>query len=444
MTEVPRIKSAYKNKIPFYLLILYLAFEYGRVHSVLGIGVIRVQLFTSLGILIFLITEQPILRYKQTKYFLGLLGLMAIHIPFATNNYFAFLTTQIMFIYLIIHLAMIKYVVSYKAFKKMTLIWLLFGSFLCIQGIFHKGELKGTAFFGDNNDFALAMNMFLGMAYFRFLENPRKNILMLPLIGLFIVSILISFSRGGFVGLCVMLPIIWMMSRKKILGLLLGLAVVFLIFVMGSSQYWDRMRTITDTEEGTAEGRIYSWKRGWEMFLDNPLIGVGPGNYPWNVQRYEPEGGLKGKRHGGRASHSMYFTVIPELGLVGCFLFGMMLFINYKTLRGITKFGKKKRRAFLLKERGKKENGNFKAIDTDETQKAKDMMYYDALGIYAAFAGLLASGVFLSVFYYPHFWFLTSMVTVMGKLKEELEHKELAPNKEAVYVPKKRLLGWTE
>lgn len=53
-------------------------------------------------------------------------------------------------------------------------------------------------------------------------------------------------------------------------------------------------------------------------------------------------------------------------------------------------------------------------------------MYYDALGIYVAFAGFLASGMFLSVLYYPHFWILSSMVTSIGRLREELEKKELA------------------
>ncbi len=98
----------------------------------------------------------------------------------------------------------------------------------------------------------------------------------------------------------------------------------------------------------------------------------------------------------------------------------------------------------MHEEIGKKENNTLKPEDSDETVKIKDMMYYDAVGFVAAFAGFLASGVFLSVLYYPHFWILTSVVTVMGKLKEELENKEFLSHKEAVHVPKESLLGLTE
>lgn len=429
MNEVAKNNSTYKSKIPFYLLILFLAFEYGRIHSLLGpLKFLHFPFFTSLGLLLFLIIDKPVLNHLQTKCFLGLIILMMIHIPFAANNYWAFQITRTMFTYLVIHIAITKYVVSYKMFRKMMFLWLMCGIFLCIQGVFHGGVIKGSAFFSDENDFSLAMNMFLGMSYFRFLENPKKNKSMLVMIGLFILGILASFSRGGFVGLCVVLFVIWIKSRKKVLGLLLAASLVLFILLIAPSKYWDEMKTIPEVEEGrgTSATRIYYWERAWMMFVDHPLFGVGPGNYPWNIIEYEPEGGYRGKRHGGRMSHSLYFTLIPELGLAGCLFFGMMVFANYKTLRGMTKqFGRNKRRNLLYEGIGKKENNTLRPINSEISQ-IKNMMYYDALGIYVAMAGFLASGAFLSVLYYPHFWILSGMITSMGRLKEELQNEELA------------------
>ncbi len=450
MNEVVRTKSSYTNKVPVYLLVLYLAFEYGRIHTLLGpVGALHLPLFTTIGILLFLLTEGPTFNRMETRCFLGLIILMAVHVPFATNRYWAFETTRMVFTYLIIYVAMTKYVVSYEMFKKMMFLWLICGIFLCVRGVRYGGLIKGSAFFSDPNDFALAMNMFLGISYFRFLENPRKNILMLAMIGLFIIGILASSSRGGFIGLCVMLTLMWIKSRKRILVVLLAPAMVLLVLVMASPQYWDRMRTITEEEENIGEdtagsGRVYLWKRAWEMFLDHPLFGVGPDNYPWRVSEYEPEGKLKGRGRGGSVVHSIYFTMISELGLVGCFIFGGILLLNYKTLRGIIKqFGGIKKIDSLSGIRERNGNELSKPMDL-EVLKTKRMMYFDTLGLYVALAGFLASGAFLSVLYYPHFWILSAMIASMGRLKEELENKELALNKGAVDIPKSQFLGLAE
>ncbi len=450
MTEVAKTSSVYRNKIPFYLLILYLAFEYGRIHSLLGpLKSLHLPFFASMGLLLFLIAEKPALKDKPTKWFLGLVILMAIHIPFAVNNHWAFVYTQMVFTYLVIHLAITKYVVSYKMLRKMMFLWLICGMFLCIQGVLHGGEVKGSAFFSDNNDFSLAMNMFLGISFFRFVENPKKHISVLAIVGLFLFGILVSFSRGGFVGLCVMTVFILAKARRKMLGALLVIAMIVFVSQVAPSSYWDKMKTITNLEEteeyqGSSGGRIYYWERAWEMFLDHRLFGVGPGNFNWNVSQYEPEGGLRGKTRGGRASHSLYFTLIPELGLVGCFFFGMMLFTNYKTLRGIRKKFKGKKRTQASHRRAENQGNEGLKGEDSETSQVMNMMYYDSLGISAALIGFLASGAFLSVLYYPHFWILSSIITSMGRLRGELEDKELALDNEGVGVLKRHRFGLAE
>ena len=427
MTEAAKTSSTYTSKIPFYLLILYLAFEYGRVHALLGpLKSLHLPFFASMGLLLFLIAEKPVLKDKPTKWFLASVILMAIHSPFATNNYWAFQFTRMVFTYFVIHLAIRKYVVTYKMFRQMMFLWLICGIFLCIQGVLHGGEVKGSAFFSDNNDFSLAMNMFLGISFFRFMENPKKNIGVLAIVGLFLFGILVSFSRGGFVGLCVMTVFIWIKSGRKMLGAVLVIGMVIFVSQVAPSKYWDKMRTITDLEEtaqykGSSGGRIYYWGRAWEMFLDHPLVGVGPGNYPWRISEYEPEEGLRGKTRSGRVSHSLYFTLISELGLAGCLFFGMMLFFNYKTLREIMKKFKGKNRMRVSHGWAENEGNEVLEAKDSEILRVKNMMYYDSLGIYVAFIGFLASGTFLSVLYYPHFWILSSMITSMGRLREELD-----------------------
>ena len=93
--------------------------------------------------------------------------------------------------------------------------------------------------------------------------------------------------------------------------------------------YWDEMGTIEqETQEdsiGTGQQRIFSWKTGWRMFLDNPIAGVGPANSPWRFGEYEGEGGFNSRNYSGRQMHSVYFTLLSELGSVGTILFALML-----------------------------------------------------------------------------------------------------------------------
>ena len=45
--------------------------------------------------------------------------------------------------------------------------------------------------------------------------------------------------------------------------------------------------TIDDPNDSTRRDRIDSWSLGWEMFLDNPVFGVGVANYGWRVAEYQ-------------------------------------------------------------------------------------------------------------------------------------------------------------
>jgi O-antigen ligase len=327
-----------------------------------------------------------------------------------------------MFAYFVFNMAMVMYVRSYKMLEKLIFIMVLCGIFLSIQGIFYGGFIQDSAFFSDENDFALAMNLLLPLAYFGFVIRRQRTIMMLFAAVLFLVGNLISFSRGGFVGLCIVLFFLWLKSTRKLITTLFLVSLVLLVLFTTPSKYWEEMRTIREegTQGKTAAARIYYWTAAWKMFLDNPVLGVGPGNYPWNIERYEPPEGFKERLHGGRVSHSLYFTLLPELGLVGCLIFAMISIANYKVLRRMA--------------RSSQMNGKNKPLyEGDAVAEPNGLLarvgfHHVATGIYVAFIGYLASGAFLSVLYYPHFWILTGITTVIGRLEKEtrLEGNDLS------------------
>jgi probable O-glycosylation ligase (exosortase A-associated) len=425
-TEVDdTIHESSGSRIPFYLLICFLAFEYARIHAIFPpVKILHLPLVTILILCFFIAKDKPNFESFQTKFFLLLIILMAFHVPIARNNYWAFQTTKTMFAYLVFNIATVMYVRSYKMLEKLILIMVLCGIFLSIQGIYHGGLIKGSAFYSDENDFALAMNLLLPLAYFVFVIRRQKTIVTLAAAVLFLIANLISFSRGGFVGLCIVLLFLWLKSKRKLVTTLFLASLVLLVLFAAPTKYWEEMRTIREegTKRGTGAARMYYWKVAWKMFLDNPVFGVGPGNYPWNIERYEPPEGFRGRTHGGRVSHSLYFTLLSELGLVGCLIFAMISIANFKVLSRMTKI-----RKLIDKNKAPYEG---EAPPTTNDLLAGIGLHHVATGIYVAFIGYLASGAFLSVLYYPHFWILTGITTAMGQLEKEgrLNEAEPAPS----------------
>ena len=107
------------------------------------------------------------------------------------------------------------------------------------------------------------------------------------------------------------------------------------MLIFAPEKYWEEMESSTSDQTltvGTGAERLYTWGIGWEMFLGNPILGVGQGNFPWNFENYQGGDRFNTRSLAGRAAHSMYFTLLPELGTVGTGLFILMVLSNYSVL----------------------------------------------------------------------------------------------------------------
>ena len=324
-----------RYSFPYYLVLAYLFFEYGRPQALftpleaLHLPAIIVVLLTA-----FLLQSNRLFqRHLQTTLFIALFILMAFHIPTATNNYRAFHAARAMVITFAAYLGMVTFVNSVEKFNTLIFIWLVIHGYLAINGMIKGGRGVG-GFLGDENDFCLVLNMAIPFPLFLALHESKKSrkIFYFALTLLLFAAVVATSSRGGFVGLAGLGGYCWWRSRKKVKMLLaIAILIAFMRFVAPST-YWDEIASIqTATQEGdTGEERIYTWKVGWAMFLDNPILGVGQGNFPFVFREYEiatgNEKGLHERSYAGRAAHSLYFTLLPEWGLVGAALFGWMAY----------------------------------------------------------------------------------------------------------------------
>ena len=186
----------------------------------------------------------------------------------------------------------------------------------------------------------------------------------------------------------------------------MGILVVFALIV-AQPGYWDEEFDLLEygkppqsNPHGTGAGRIYAWTLGWKMFLDNPFIGVGQGNYPWRLGRNRRYAGYEHGKHdrqGEERLDSLYFTLLPELGLIGTLLYVLMIFYSFKDLQYIKNVSKKTEKILLPDVYSKK-------------------VYYLALAIEASLIGYFVSSVFISTLYYPIFWLFCGFIVSLKKI----------------------------
>jgi probable O-glycosylation ligase (exosortase A-associated) len=175
------------------------------------------------------------------------------------------------------------------------------------------------SFIGDNNSLALALLMVVPLMRFCQLDATNKWIKRAWTGGLVLtcISILISHSRGALVGAIATLMFAWWKSRRKMFGILLGLAMIPLVFAFLPEHWFDRMSTIAEyKEDPSALGRINAWWFAFNLAVDRPLVGGGFRTFTHDLfLKYAP---VPDDHHD---AHSIYFEVLAEHGFVGLGLF---------------------------------------------------------------------------------------------------------------------------
>lgn len=403
MTDA-RVRSA-ATSFGFVVTMIYFFFEYGRPQDHISLlGALRPGLILIALLTILLASNWSRLRVAasiQTSRMLALLVLLAIHVPFAVNNGRAYQTTQAFLLFVILFVSVIVYVDTLERLRLFLKYWILLMCYIAVNGIFGGGS-AGSSFLTDENDFALLMNMMLPFSVFLFFYEKQKLTKIFYLLAslLCIASIVASFSRGGFIGLVVVALVVWLTSTRKVLLLSVGVILTVIILnlqithpgtTVAGATYWEEMTTITDdsTKDYNKDSRVELWKSGWDMFLDYPL-GVGPQNYPVRLPEYQTEY-FSERSMWGKAAHSLWFTLLPELGIPGTLLYLSLLLANIRDIRYL-----------------KKKPADGRDIDR--------LAYFLSLAFATSLAGFLASGTFLSVLYYPHYWYLAAMIVTTKKI----------------------------
>ena len=396
------------TKIGFGLVLLALLFEFGRPQDFfppLKVVPIPSLLDISLALAVFV---SGIGKYSntQTRLWMVLLAFMAMWVPFANNNFWALMVFKDMTLYFFFYLGIVTFVNTTSRMQTLIFVWLGVHLVLAVNGILHQGRGVG-GWLGDENDFGMEMNVAIPVAFFMSQGAVGKGnkLMYVGSLGLFVMALVATSSRGGFLGLLAVGAYCWLFSSRKLMSLFLGVCLVGLVLVAARQEYWDRISTITDdktTESGTAGQRMFTWGIGWEMFLANPILGIGQGNFAWTIGEYLGGRTWQTKSLAGRQAHSLYFTLLPELGLVGVLIFGSMVYFNLRDAR--------------IKVLSSWSGPSRKVDRANDPQFARAVLFGKAIS--GGMIGYLATSAFISTLYYPTFWIMMALAVALRNTTE--------------------------
>ena len=198
---------------------------------------------------------------------------------------------------------------------------LKFGMFGILRGGVHFTKGVG-GMIGDNNDFALALNMCIPLLVYLAVSLPKRWMRwgVGSLIPMTAMTVVFTHSRGGFLALAALTLYILARSRQRVAG-----AIVISIAVVGGTQfvsddYIDRLGTIVNYEDdSSAQGRLNAWEASYHMANDYPIVGVGLDNFTLLFKEYAPH------PDDVHVAHNTYLQILAEAGYIGLILYLLLL-----------------------------------------------------------------------------------------------------------------------
>lgn len=196
--------------------------------------------------------------------------------------------------------------------------------------------LRASGVFPDPHMFSFFLGMAAPIALaFLMTATTEKKKYWGIVVGIIILTDLLSFSRGAYVGLLVGTAVFVSCSRiqhhfrwrQKVPAFLLAF---FILGVLLVSPVGTRFFSSFSGEDGSNVERLRLWQEAFGHISEHPFFGVGLGNYATLVN---PEASYRDPIY----AHSLFLDIAVEVGLVGLIFFvallGTALFWTYRRFR---------------------------------------------------------------------------------------------------------------
>lgn len=212
-----------------------------------------------------------------------------------------------------------------------------------------QGRVGWNNLFENPNDISALLLFPFGLALGLVSVERNKTLRYLAMGALICIPLVLALaqSRGAMLSFMGGVVLFFLQNKRARMMMIGGAAVVTIVFAtLAPDQLWKRLSTLEEAagagslaaadDLGSAEQRFEIWKVSVVVIAQNPIIGVGPGSYPFAhvFAARDPEvlrtaGGL-------RDAHSTYFTLAAEFGIFGFALYmgaGLVVWLKSRRVR---------------------------------------------------------------------------------------------------------------
>lgn len=343
------------------------------------------------------LTARP--REVSLVLLLGVAGILSI--PLAIDPNQAWTTfSELLVKALVIFIVIINVVRTERRLKLLLLLVLGVSIYLSISaiqdyqlGIFKIGKLENNdlriagrirGLFENSNDLALHLVTMVPIAFA--LAFAKRGVLAkvvyLGSSALMIAAIVVTFSRGGFLGLLASaFVLVRKLGGKNRIASTAGLGLALILFIaFAPGDYSGRVSTIFDSGAdltGSSSQRNQVLQRSVLVAVRYPLFGVGLGNF--HFKSFQELG-----------THNAYTQVGAEMGLAAMVIYMMFLLSPLRRLRQI--------------------------VRESEGQPADRTFYYLAIGLQASLVGYMVSSFFGAVAYQWYVYYLVGYAVCLHRI----------------------------
>lgn len=298
-----------------------------------------------------------------------------------------------------------------KGVKRILNILLISGLLVSLYGIYQyimavdipsswtdsaEGEVRTRVFsiFTRPNMLAGYLTLLIPVAVGMFFaeKERRRKIYVASAIGVMSLCLLFTMSRGGWIFCFLALVVFVFLKKKKLVApVIVAMAALFVFTVVFVPSVSNRILYLLSSdyiESSSTGGRVYRTIKGYELFMENFLLGMGHGQFGGSVA-------LNHKLNNTFSMDNYYMKTAVEMGIFGLTAFLMLM---YSTM------------AWCLR----------------ALSKIKDNAHKDwTRGIIAGLSGIIIFNLVENMFEIPlistYFWLLAGVVMFLAYGKPQIE-----------------------
>lgn len=310
-----------------------------------GISVTKLAGYICLAAFVYaIVRERRLLVFERGQALvLGILALAMLSTAWAENSSAAVTTTTRYASFAMIYVIVTQF--GHDRVLQRRIAWTLAITCTIAAGLglyyyLHGRAELATLPYAQQNDFAFILASSLPLMFWLLGRTRVLRPLLMGAIGLVSAAILLSLSRGAFVGIAAGFVLFVLTDRRRLQVTITAgvLATVGTLLVIHSNpqRFHEAVLLKSQVAQENISTRFGAWGAAARLASEHPLLGVGPGNFQFHYNQ------LTGQPLGTftlTVAHNALLDIAAELGLLAMCLLALYLVLAFLRLSGCVQRG---------------------------------------------------------------------------------------------------------